>query len=232
MSKIKTILKYTLLVVGCHLSIVNCAQEIPIGTWRTHSSFNSIQSVSIGANHVYASASNGVMIYNLADNSLSAITKLDGLSSTGITQVAADQPRQQVLITYADGNVDILRENEMINFDRLKNSTTITGSKRINHIALNGALAYLSTDYGLVVFDLVQLEVKETWRDLGSAGEKIKIYQSTFYSDSIFLATEKGVLAGDMSDNLLDFNNWKRFNTGVFSGNIQSITMFNSKVYA
>src|SRR5690242_20109868 len=147
MSKIKTILKYTLLVVSCFVSIANKAQEVPIGTWRTHGSFNAIYSVSIGANNVYASSSNGVMIFNLADNSLSTITKLDGLSSTDITQVAVDQPHQQVLIAYSDGNLDILRANEMINFDRLKNSTTVTGSKRINHIALNGALAYLATDY-------------------------------------------------------------------------------------
>jgi hypothetical protein len=230
MSKIKTILKCTLLIAGCQMSIVSFAQEIAIGTWRTHSSFNSINSVSVGTNNVYASASNGLMI--LTGNSISTITKLDGLSSTGITQVSVDQPRQQVLIAYADGNLDILRENEMINFDRLKNSTTVTGSKRINHISLNGTLAYLSTDYGVVVFDLIQLEVKETWRDLGATGERIKIYQSTFYSDSIFLATEKGVLAGDMDDNLLDFNKWKRFNTGVFSSSIQSITTFNNKVYA
>ncbi|HEU5290183.1 MAG TPA: two-component regulator propeller domain-containing protein [Cyclobacteriaceae bacterium] len=232
MRKIKFFFIVTITVVNCHLSTVNVAQEIPIGTWRIHSSFNAINSVSVGTNNVYASSATGVMIFNLADNSISTITKLDGLSSTGITQVAVDQPRQQVLIAYADGNLDILREQEMINFDRLKNSTTVTGSKRINHISLNGSLAYLSTDYGVVVFDLVQLEVKETWRDLGPAGEKIKIYQSTFFNDSIFLATERGVLAGDLSNNLLDFNNWTRFNTGAFSGNIQSITTFNSKVYA
>ena len=228
------VVKSVLIILNLQLSIfkLSFAQEIPIGTWRSHVSFNSIRSVSIGTTNVYAASANGVMIFNLQDNSLSSITKLDGLSSTGITQVAVDQPRQQVLIAYADGNLDILRDQEMINFDRLKNSTTVTGSKRISHITLKGSLAYLSTDYGVVVFDLVQLEVKETWRDLGPAGEKIKIYQSTFLQDSIFLATERGVLAGDISDNLLDFNNWKRFNTGVFSGNIQSITMFNGKVYA
>src|SRR5687768_15873391 len=98
MSKSKALFLIVSLVVNCQLSIVNYAQEIPIGTWRTHGSFNSIQSVSVGTNNIYASASNGVMIFNLADNSLSTITKLDGLSSTGITQVAVDQPRQQVLI--------------------------------------------------------------------------------------------------------------------------------------
>lgn len=232
MRTIKTLFIVTLTIANCHLSIVNFAQEIPIGTWRTHGSFNAVYSISIGTNNIYASSSNGVIIFHTDDNSISTITKMDGLSGTGITQVAVDEARQQVLIAYADGNLDILRAQEMINFDRLKNSTTVTGSKRINHISLNGNLAYLSTDYGVVVFDLTKLEVKETWRDLGSAGEKIKIYQSTFFNGSIFLATEKGVLAGVMTNNLLDFNNWTRFNTGAFNGNIQSITSFSNKVYA
>lgn len=218
-------------MISCQLSTIN-AQDIPIGTWRTHISFNSIHTISSGTTMVYAAADNGIIIFDLSDNSLSTLTKLDGLSSTNITQVAADPSRQQVLVGYEDGDLDILRTNEIINFDRLKNSTTVTGSKRINHIIVTGSLAYLSTDYGVVVFDLVQLEVKETFRDLGTAGEKIKVYQSTFFSDSIFLATEKGVLAGDLDDNLLDFNNWRRFNTGAFNGNIQSIATFNGKVYA
>ncbi len=226
------IIKLVLLMINCQLFIDSYAQEIPIGTWRTHTSFNSVHSVSIGPDKVYAASSNGVMVFDQTNNSLSTITKLDGLSTTGITQVAVDQPRQQVLIAYNDGDLDILRSNEIINFDRLKTSTTVTGSKKISHISVNGNFAYISTDYGLVVFDLIQLEVKETWRDLGPAGEKIKIYQSTFFSDTIFLATEQGVLAGDMDENLLDFNNWLRFNTGVFNGDIQSITMFNDNVYA
>lgn len=231
MGKIKTVFRHILLLAGCHVSILNWAQQdIPIGTWRTHVSFNSIHTVSPGTDKVYAATSNAVMVF--WENSFSTITKLDGLSSTDITQVAVDQPREQVLVSYSDGDLDILKENEIINFDRLKTSTTVTGSKRINHITLSGALAYLSTDYGLVVFDLIQLEVKETWRDLGPTGEKIKIYQSTFFNDSIFLATEQGVLVGDLNDNLLDFNNWRRFDAGVFNGDIQSITTFNSHVYA
>src|SRR5688500_13975875 len=129
MSKIMKVAGCVLIILSFQFSILNfsCAQEIPIGTWRVHSSFNAVSSVSVGTNNIYASSSTGVMVLDLTDNSLSTITKLDGLSSTGITQVAIDQPRQQVLIAYADGNLDILREQEMINFDRLKNSTTVTG---------------------------------------------------------------------------------------------------------
>ena len=214
-----------------HLAINTYAQEIPIGSWRTHISFNSVHTVSIGSDKVYGASDNGVLIFDLADNSLATITKLDGLSSAGITSIAVDQNREQLIIAYADGNIDILKGNEMINFAALKNSQTITGSKRINQVLVNGNFAYLSSDFGLVVFDLQMLEVKEAWRDLGPAGEKIKIYQSTVKGDSIFLATEEGVLAGDLDDNLLDFNSWKRFTAGAFAGDVQSITNFNNKIY-
>ena len=111
MRKFKSLFIGMITVVNGCLSTVSFAQEIPIGAWRLHSSFNAVSSVSLGTNNVYASSSTGLMIFNLTDNSLSTITKLDGLSSTSITQVAVDQARQQVLIGYADGNLDILRDN-------------------------------------------------------------------------------------------------------------------------
>jgi hypothetical protein len=223
-----------LAIVSCQLSIDNYAQNIPVGTWRLHVSYADIHTISITPSKIYAAGPTGVMILDLVDTNsgITTLTKIDGLSSINITQVAFDQQRNQLLITYADGDIDIVRENEIINFNTLKNSPTISGSKRINHISIQGNLAYLSTDFGVVVFDLIQLAVKETWRDIGVGGAELEINQSTFYNDSIFLATESGVLAGDLDNNLLDYNNWKRFNTGVFSGEIQSITTFNDEAYA
>jgi ligand-binding sensor domain-containing protein len=216
------------LIVHCQLLI---AQNISIGTWRTHISFNAIKAVDASSTKVYAASDNGVLVFDKSDNSLSTITKLQGLSSSGITSIAADPTRQQVLVSYSDGILDIIKSNEVVSFTRLKNSTTISGSKKINHITVLGNFAYLATDYGVVVFDLIQLEVKETYRDLGVAGAALKIYKSTFKGDSIFIATENGVLAGDLDDNLLDFTNWKRFSTGTFSGSINQVTFFNAHVY-
>lgn len=213
-------------------SIVAYGQEIPVGAWRSHTSFNDIHVVALSPDRVFAAAPAGIMVFDKSERSITTFTTLDGLSSTGITYLAFDQPRNQLLITYADGDVDIVRNNEIINFNTLKNSTTISGSRRINHISLHQNLAYLSTDFGVVVFDLVQLAVKETWRDIGAGGTGMRINQSTFYNDSIFLATQQGVLAGDLTDNLLDFNNWKRFSTEAFNADIKTITGFNVHVYA
>ncbi|MBA4056318.1 MAG: hypothetical protein C0490_16505, partial [Marivirga sp.] len=74
--------------------------------------------------------------------------------------------------------------------------------------------------------------IKETWRDLGEEGKTLGIVQCTIAGDSIFLATENGVIAGDLNSNLLNYNNWKRFNFGVFSGPVESIAYFNGAVHA
>lgn len=208
-------------------------QDIPVGTWRLHISYADIHTISITPSRIYAAASNGVMILDRSDdNSITTISKLEGLSSVDITQLLYDQQRNQLVITYSNGDIDIIKENEIINVNTLKNSPAISGSKRINHISIRDNLAYLSTDFGVVVFDLTQLAVKETWRDIGAGGTELEINQSSFYNDSIFLATEAGILAGDLNDNLLNYNNWRRFTTGPLNGEVQSITSFTGAVYA
>jgi len=208
------------------------SQDIPLGTWRTHNSYTSIYSITFGPSKVYAASDNGIVVVDPSANELKTLTKLDGLSEVDITDVAFDQPRNQLLVSYADGTLDIVREKEIIQFTSLKNSPTIPGSKRINHITIRQNLAYLSADYGVVVFDLALLEVKETWRDLGPQGQTLRIVESTFLEDSVFLATANGVIAGNISSNLLDFANWKRFSTGAFTAPVNSINVFNATIYA
>jgi hypothetical protein len=205
--------------------------EIPLLAWRMHLSYNTINSIAIGEDKVFGAAKNSVMVLDKNDHSISTYSKLNGLTGAGISFINYNTSSDELLIAYEDGNLDIVEGNTVINFNRLKESTAVTGSKRINHIAFKGALAYMATDYGEVVFDLLRNEVKETWRDLSSTGTKIKIFQSTILGDSIFLATEKGVIAGNLGDNLLDYNNYKRFDQGVFSAAVQAISQFNGKIY-
>jgi hypothetical protein len=196
-----------------------------------HISYNTINSVAFSAESVYGAAESGIAVLDRNDNSLSSYTKINGLTGSSISFINYDDFTNQLLVGYQDGNLDLIKDNVITNFDRLTDPT-IPGSKQINHITFREGIAYLSCDYGVVVFNMTQREVKETWRDLGPTGELINIKQSTFKGDSIFLATSFGVLAGDLDDNLLDFNNWKRFDEGEFGGPIQGVTFFNNRIYA
>ena len=213
------------------LSSHTSAQQIPIGTWRVHISYNAVKSIAVDNDYIFGATSNGVLMLDRDDNSITSFSKMNGLSGTTVTFIQYDGTNEQLLIGYEDGKIDVIKGNAIKSLDPTR-TTSITGTKSINHIALYNGLAYLSADFGVVVFDLARAEVKETWRDLGASGETLKINAATFKNDSIYLATDKGVLAGDLDDNLLDFNNYKRYNTGTFSGAIENIATFNSKIYA
>jgi hypothetical protein len=208
------------------------AQEIPIGTWRAHISYNSVYDITFGDNKVFASASNGVMAFDLSDKSVSNVNKVNGLSGSQITSIAFHETEKTLLISYADGMLDLIKDNEVTSFDRLKNSTTISGSKKLNAIQIYNGFAYIAADFGVVIFDVKRGEVKETWRDLGAGGATLQINEIAFRGDSIFLATAKGVIAGDQRDNLLDFNLWKRFDQAAFNTPIASVASFNGFIYA
>lgn len=210
---------------------INAQPEIPLGTWRFHISYNSINSIALSDQKVFGATRSGVMVIDRSDMSIETYTKLSGLNGTGITNLNYDQQRDQLLVVYEDGKIDLIKGNVVASLDPTGNST-LSGSKKINHISIQNNLAYLSADFGVILVDLARGEVKETWRDIGANGETLKIFESTFKGDSIFLATNRGVLAGDLNTNLLDYTFWKKFDTGEFSDSIISVASFNDKVYA
>lgn len=214
------------------MNFVYAQADIPIGSWRIHTSFNAINSIASSEKSFFGAAGNGIMVMDRSDNSISSYSKLSGLSGTTISSLNYDQITKVLLIGYKDGRFDVINENnEVISFDPTANAS-FTGSKKINHIYVYDTKAYLATDYGVVVFDLPRQQIKETWRDLGKVGETLSINQCIVVQDSIFLATGNGVIAGNLTSNLLDFNNWKRFDTGVFNSPVESLAVFNGAIYA
>ncbi|MEO1099787.1 MAG: hypothetical protein AAFX57_18845 [Bacteroidota bacterium] len=118
---------FSLIVIG-NLS----AQEIPLGTWRTHFSYNEIRRIEAGENQVFAAASSGMFIYSLNDNSITTVTRLNGLQEENISALHFSESAT-LLIGHQSGNLDVLRSNEILNID-LTTDSQVSGSKEINPI--------------------------------------------------------------------------------------------------
>ncbi|HYC83941.1 MAG TPA: hypothetical protein VEB86_01910, partial [Chryseosolibacter sp.] len=206
--------------------------DIPIGTWRMHFSFQQVISVAIADDRVFAATEMAILVVDRDDGSLSTYTKLSGLSGGGISYIAFDDTSDQLVVTYKDGNIDIIHDNIVRNFSRLRDLDIGVTNKAINHIHFHNGIAYLSTVFGVVLYDLSSNEIRETWRDLGHNGSPLAINQSMIVQDSILLATDQGILAGNLNDNLLDYTKWRRYDTGVVAGAIESIAMFEGMLYA
>ena len=184
--------------------------DIPVDSWRTHNSYNSLVAISNGPENIYAAASTALFTYNPVNQEVNPITSLSGLNDTDITTIDYSFDTDKLIIAYQNGNIDILQNNQIVNFSDLLTSE-ITGSKEIHQIYNYQHQSYLSTDFGVMIIDLDEMQVKETYFELGPEGQEIIVYNAVIASDSLYLATENGVMRGSLQDNLKDFNQWKYF---------------------
>lgn len=210
------------------------AQEIPIGTWRTHLSYQNVQNIALAEDRVYAASENGLFYYDIPTGSLEIITTIEGLSETEITALRYHQATESLLIGYDNGNIDILQNNELQNLPTLSISEQ-SGEKRIQHITFKDNFAYLSTPIGLFEVDIIRREIRSSFQNIAAGGNQVNIFASAFANDSLFVATSGGILraAFNQNLNLQDFQNWEVFDgsSGIPSGAIQFLASVNDSIF-
>lgn len=228
---LKSIFLYTVFLVG---TFAQAQENIPIGTWRTHLSYQQAQKVAVAGSRIYCAAAFGIFYFDKEDNAVHKLGKMDGLSEVGVSAMNFDPRTQILVIAYSNGNIDLLKENTIVNLDDIKN-IPLQGSKEIFDISFHENSAYLSTEFGVVVLDMERLEFKETYANIGVGGSSLRIYGSTIAKGSLFLATEAGVMAGPLTNNvnLLDFANWKRFSgeEGIPQVTIKNIASIEDNIF-
>ncbi len=216
-------------------SALKAQNDIPIGTWRSHFSYYNAKTIALANEKVYCATENGLFFFDKNENTTTILSKVNGLSDVEVSSLIYLKDRDLLFIAYASGNIDLLQGNEITNVETIKTADFST-SKRINHIIADGSFAYLSTDFGVVVFDLEKKEIKESYREIGESATQLQIVSSTIVRDSLFIATDNGVLAASLSPqvNRLDFLNWRRFDLlhGIPKAGISAIASRDGIVYA
>ena len=196
------------------ISEIFAQKNIPMNTWRTHAAYTNAHSVAQTPKRVYCASENGFFYIDKEDNSINELSRLDGLSENEITAINYHSSSQTLIIGYKSGNIDFLKNDVITNIRSVLNAN-ILGSKKFNHILLDGNLAYFSADFGVLVLDILRKEIKETYIRIGTNGTDLQVFQASFFQENgikkLFLATSKGVFSGDITKNLQDFNNWRVF---------------------
>jgi len=209
--------------------------NIPIGTWRTHLPTNSSTTLSILNNKLYAASSKSSFTFDISDNHLAMLSKIDGLTQSDVSVMRFNTATNYGFIGYTNGNIDILKNGSLSNFDVIFRST-LAGSKNINNFSIYEDVVFVCCDYGVTIIDLVKNEVSESWMNLRSGGQPNIVYGCVLNEnqDSVFLATEYGVMSapyGKPGINLMDFTNWQVYST-ISTTNARSIGELNGNIYA
>jgi len=192
------------------------------GTWKSHMAYYTTTSVAEADNNVFAVANGSLYSYNKDDQSYRTYTKKDGeLSDTQIDTIAYNSSIKTLLIVYSNGNIDLLNENGIYNIPFLMQTTL--ADKTINHIYFQDKYAYLSAEFGIMVLNMQEREITDTYRLNRS------IYSTCIYKDYIYAATSAGILYSSIDNNLLDPNNWNSYDiqyTDLDEGNVKTIVVF------
>ncbi|GAB4343155.1 MAG: two-component regulator propeller domain-containing protein [Flammeovirgaceae bacterium] len=225
----KHLISFLFCVFSIQLSI-SLAQEIATGEWRTHFSYYPLQKIALNNESVFCASQNALFVYHLEDKSITTLSKLDDLSDTSISAINYHPAFETLIIAYQNGNIDLWKENEIINIRTILNAKIET--KKIHHIFVTEKYAYLSGEYGLAVLDLNKKQLLETYTNIGEDGAKVKVYSSVVANDSIYVASSVGILAASNNNNInrLDFANWKAIFPNV-GNNLQHIAALKEKIY-
>lgn len=186
--------------------------------WTTYLAYNETTGVAETNERVYVVANGSLFSYGKDDQEIILYTKQNGLSDTDIRLIKYNTGTQTLVIVYSNGNIDLYDSSGFKNMPQLKNATNVR-SKKVNDIYFDKQLAYLSTDFGMIVIDLTQKEVVDTYKIN-------KIVNSVcIVGDTIIACTNDGLHKAALKENLIDVSVWKKkwLNEATFSFNTDTI---------
>ncbi|GAB4031289.1 two-component regulator propeller domain-containing protein [Spirosoma gilvum] len=144
---------------------------------------------------IYAATQNGFFYYDKTTQETTSLSKISGLNDVGISRLLYLADQAKLLIAYRSGNLDVMTVTDdgspgtVININTIVAASTLPSARTIYHINRIGNYAYLSTDFGLVVLDLVKNEIRDTYFSQRTDGTPLPIYQTAATADSLYALT-------------------------------------------
>jgi hypothetical protein len=220
--------------------------QLPLGSWSDHLQYNTARCIAVSAEEIYASTGSSILVYNKEYNELKKMSPVNGLSETGISAIGWSDDNSTLIIAYTSTNLDLVNKNTVYNIPDIVNRNN-SGDKWINRIRTQGSNAYLATNFGIVIIDLVRMEVHDTWRPGPGPGNN-EVFDIAFGKNMIYAATNLGVWYADFTNQgLAYYGNWDQISSlpdpdskctlAVFSGktlylNVTSPSSTGDMIYA
>ena len=222
-------LVFKLLVLVLPMSLI--AQDFS-ENWTEFYSYYNIKDVSDGNNKIYAAAENAILIYDIPTDSVRTVSSVNGLSGELITAIHYSETYESLIIGYENGLIEVINDNstEVTSVGGIIEEVSISPlDKRINHFMEFEDNIYVSTDFGIVLYNLPNLEFGDTYR-IGDNGEELQVKQTTVRGETIYAATFSGGIryADVTSEDLIDFEEWQ----GITTSSFDAVQVVGSQVYA
>ena len=222
----------TILILLLLNSVTIVAQNVPIGSWRTHLQHNDAYKVAEYNGKLYF-ITTSLVSYDPSDGNIKVLSKAEGFSDSEPVLIETSLQNNLLMIVYKNGNIDLLKDNSIINLSDIKRQSSNL-KKRVNQIYFYGSYAYLACSFGIVVLDLKSMLFIETYSNLGAGGDNVDVKSMVIKDDSIYIATTNGLYSANINaPNLHDYLSWKRLTVEMMNPDVsvRKILNYNDTLY-
>ena len=146
-----------------------------LARWQSHTPFRTVHALTSSDEAVWAATSGGVFSYRIDNGTIEAYTTTGGLYGIDARAIAFDEARDAVWIGYGDGVLDRIdvSTRTVSTFLDIRRADQFS-TRGINRMRVFGDTVYVATDFGLVLFDPIRLEVRDSFSKLGTLGSAIR----------------------------------------------------------
>lgn len=221
--------RIVLLALICLPAVAGYSQAL--GTWQEHLPFNACIAVHAENDTIWAATPSAAFSYSISDETYHRLTRVQGLSATGVTHFALKNGR--AVLAYENSQIDIVQGQRITPVNTLRLSS-ITASKQVNQIWMDGNLCLLATGFGMAVLDLDKAEIGDVYL-VANGGGYTNINALEKWNGRYVAATPTGLVAAPESGvNLADFRNWTNIDPiGTLQpGAVKQLKVWKGQLYA
>ena len=209
-----------------------------VGRWTAHTSTREVVALSVSEDEVWAATTGGIFSYNPTTEEIRRFTVAEGLHDVQTRAIAYDARRGLVWIGYFNGVIDQLDiETGVVKtfFDIQRNDRF--PSPEISRLIVRGDSLLVATSFGLVIFDPVRQEVRDTYSQLGTlapatAVRDVAVAPIPGGSLGFWLATADGVAYAPLDAvNLQDPGAWTVERGALPAPETYSVVSFQGQIY-
>lgn len=225
-------LKRLVIVLFILVSFKGVSQDFST-LWQGYFSYLNIKDVTQGNDKIFAASENAIFSYDVLTNEIETLTTVNGLSGETISAIRYSENFDVLIIGYETGLIELVFDvdKEVLSVvDILEKETISPALKRINHFNEHDGLLYISTNFGISVYDLNLLQFGDTYF-IGNGGSQIEVRQTTVFNGFIYAASPipNGLRKASLSNpNLIDYQQWSSVDGGFFL----AVQTMGSKLYA
>ena len=205
-------MKKILLIITIFTALVFQAQS---SKWSDMFSYNNVLAIREDNGRLIAATENGIFYYTPSTGEIKKLSKANGLHEVKISAFDYNPATQTGLVGYQNGSMDVITPNGIFLVVDIPLATGYNGSKRINHISINGDRAIISVGYGVSIFNVSRREFGDT-AFFATGGVYTAANSAVLKDNTIFATTNSGIKTHEINATFPVFTTWATPVSGIF----------------